>query len=620
MTKACELVNERDKLDYNIKYLQEQYSRWHKEKYSVSSATSKSVFSPAREAGLVGVLNALHFNQAGMTPSDVIELVREQERLGDSWDGWSWWRGFLRRQPDLAIRTASESTPARSNVAISEVELFIEMLNKLYNEYSFPSTSIFNCDETIWFLKRGEIMRKVVGTSDEKAHLKESRAQDSCSSLVFVSADGTGFLNCIILRSGKSSTRPSKKKVSDDDDDEPDEGEQERYDEAVANELELDEDLENEPQQIDGEALDNALKTVKFADITRLVARSKRRSGFLHTAVFFTPTGRTNNAMFANAFNLFVRLYKAHVGDEHDKVARVNALLLLDNLGAHKVRDALDAILAAAEQQVHCRFLPTNTTHFAQPLDALVFASLKRFLALLARRRQRYLTLSGRAASYLVVPLLRIASEMAVTPAVVRSAFERSFMWPWNPNGLLAAARKNNGIADPSPSKRTSLVMKEAIEYARTAAASELQKAKSEPDVRVVKADVVDNVYYSAFDLVGMVTKKADEDAAALAAKAAKKSGVVEKKRKRDEEQDAQRLAKMSTVNFRIAQTIAKVCLNCRAKLDVTENDCIGCESCDVTWCCKTTALCAKMLDMHETYCKTTDNRKKPELLRTKLF
>ena len=216
-------------------------------------------------------------------------------------------------------------------------------------------------------------MRKVVGTSDEKAHLKESRAQDSCSSLVFVSADGTSFLNCIILRSGKSSTRPSKKKVSDDDDDEPDEGEQERYDEAVANELELDEDLENEPQQIDGEALDNALKTVKFADITRLVARSKRRSGFLHTAVFFTPTGRTNNAMFANAFNLFVRLYKAHVGDEHDKVARVNALLLLDNLGAHKVRDALDTILAAAEQQVHCRFLPTNTTHFAQPLDALVF-------------------------------------------------------------------------------------------------------------------------------------------------------------------------------------------------------------------------------------------------------
>ena len=363
-------------------------------------------------------------------------------------------------------------------------------------------------------------MRSVVGSSDEKAHLQESRNQPVASSVQFVSAAGTGVLRCLIFKAGKKKQKKAKVAIDDDDKDVPNDEEQATFDAAVKRALVVDDAVVDEAQVVDEQRLDSMLKVVTFADVSSFNDMSKRGGGFLKTVVYFTESGCANNRMLGDVFNLFVQTYKGLVGNEDDSEAGVNALVFLDNLGAHKAGKARRAILDAAGQSVHFRFLPANGTHVYQPLDHGIFGAQKRLVALLARRRQRHLVMTGRAAAHLVVPLLRRAQQRAVTPAVIQGAFKRAFIWPWAPDEFLAAVLKNNGVVDATPSKQPNPVLAAVVEDVRRVVAKELQVARREPDVHVMRAKVKKEVRYSTFDLARLAADTEREEAEAAAAKA----------------------------------------------------------------------------------------------------
>jgi len=200
---AVKKVIKKCKLEYNAKYVASEYSKWHQQRFSVQSATSTRVLSEAEEAAFVGLLNAYSFNNIALKPNDSINLVRDWKQMGPNWNGWGWWNSFLKRQPDLVVRRASESTRGRDNIDVDATKKFIDMVNEMHQKYRFPRKAIFNIDETKWFIKRGKIIRQVVGSPGGKQNLEESRSQTVASSVQVVSADGTGFLQAIIFKAGK---------------------------------------------------------------------------------------------------------------------------------------------------------------------------------------------------------------------------------------------------------------------------------------------------------------------------------------------------------------------------------------------------------------------------------
>ena len=400
------------------------------------------------------------------------------------------------------------------------------MVNEMHQKDRFPRKAIFNIDETKWFIKRGKIIRQVVGSPGGKQNLEESRSQTVASSVQVVSADGTGFLQAIIFKAGKWQAKVDN---ADDDDDEPTADEANSFFKAMDG-FKLDENEKDVAQEIDGEQLDDALKEVKFGDVRPFNGRSQRSGGFMHTVVYFTEIGCANNVMLGDFFDLFVELWKADVGDADDREAALNALVFLDNLGAHMAGDAGRAIIEAAEQRVYFRFFPANATHVMQPLDALVFAMQKRVLALFVARRQRQLSLTGRTPKHLLFPILRQVQIDAVTVVVIQGAFKRAFICPWQPDMMLAAVLKNNGGADATPSKLPNPVLAAVVESVRSVVANDIQEAKRLPDSMQLTASVKKNTRYTTFDLTELAERNEREKAAAAATKAATKEVKVAKK------------------------------------------------------------------------------------------
>ena len=202
---------------------------------------------------------------------------------------------------------------------------------------------------------------------------------------------------------------------------------------------------------------------------------------------------------------------------------------------------------------------------------------------------------------------------------MIQGAFKRAFIWPWAPDEFLAAVLKNNGVVDATPSKQPNPVLAAVVEDVRRVVANELQVARREPDVHVMRAKVKKEVRYSTFDLARLAADTEREEAEAAAAKASAKEAKEGKKRKREDEADERRLKKMSTENTKLAMTLCKVCLCCRTKLDRADNDAVGCKTCDCTRRCKKFKECKQALAIHERFCEALDLRSKPELLRVKL-
>lgn len=96
------------------------------------------------------------------------------------------------------------------------------------------------------------------------------------------------------------------------------------------------------------------------------------------------------------------------------------------------------------EQKVHTMFLVANSSHFLQPLDDLMYTNFKKVLS--ENARKPYVEESKLSKESLTDVLIAVApttEEQAFTTSVITASFQRTGIWPFNPEIILNRAQLN---------------------------------------------------------------------------------------------------------------------------------------------------------------------------------
>ena len=152
--------------------------------------------------------------------------------------------------------------------------------------------------------------------------------------------------------------------------------------------------------------------------------------------VGFTETGYVNSIIFDKCVRQFIDIWCLKNPGQH-------VWVFGDQLACHS---QLAITRYALDKKVSMWLLPSNTSHFLQPLDHIVFAAFKALL-----RRTTYLTslqglFSGQTARNLFFKLALDAELEAFTPRVIETAFRETGVFPWSPAKIISHAEANSGI------------------------------------------------------------------------------------------------------------------------------------------------------------------------------
>mgnify|MGYP005855586531 CR=1 FL=1 len=167
------------------------------------------------------------------------------------------------------------------------------------------------------------------------------------------------------------------------------------------------------------------------------------------TMVAYNESGYVTSDLFAQYMQEFVRYW-------YNLYCDTGCRFFVDNLGAHKNV----ATLPTKELQranIELAYLPKNTTHFTQPLDDIVFAIFKSILNSDARAfftDAALFSLDAAQVKKIRDNALYLALAYAEGDAFTRlhniMAFERTCLFPWNPERLLEKARANASLVCPT--------------------------------------------------------------------------------------------------------------------------------------------------------------------------
>lgn len=119
------------------------------------------------------------------------------------------------------------------------------------------------------------------------------------------------------------------------------------------------------------------------------------------------------------------------------------AIIMFDNAKCHNVSEIKDAW---AKENVHLVYLPPNTTHLLQPLDALPFATYKRKL-----RDFEYLCDDDVPVNSESLNLkeknVTEALERALQKHIIRRGFRQTHVYPFDKEKIVEVVEKN--VANP---------------------------------------------------------------------------------------------------------------------------------------------------------------------------
>jgi hypothetical protein len=123
------------------------------------------------------------------------------------------------------------------------------------------------------------------------------------------------------------------------------------------------------------------------------------------------------------------------------------ALVILDN---HSSRDILDTETLWNDHKIHFLFIPPHTSHVVQPLDLCPNMIYKRLLT------NRYKPLKGEntnARRNRVLKASITALQTALSPYYSESGWEKSGLYPFNPERVLEGGLVPRTINDESPAE-----------------------------------------------------------------------------------------------------------------------------------------------------------------------
>ncbi|XP_063219710.1 uncharacterized protein LOC134529495 [Bacillus rossius redtenbacheri] len=120
---------------------------------------NRQVFTPLQEIALVSYIKTCSDIYFGLTPRDVRHLAflcgkKYNVPMPNTWSdkelaGADWLSSFLKRHPDLSIRTPEATSLGRaSSFNRANVSKFFDKLSEVYDRHSFTANDIWNVDET----------------------------------------------------------------------------------------------------------------------------------------------------------------------------------------------------------------------------------------------------------------------------------------------------------------------------------------------------------------------------------------------------------------------------------------------------------------------------------------
>ena len=160
----------------------------------------------------------------------------------------------------------------------------------------------------------------------------------------------------------------------------------------------------------------------------------KRDYGF-REFVCYTETGFVNKPLFEKILLKFEELW-------HQDNPGLKCLLLGDNCSTHL---DVDTMLDMYLKGVHMAFFAPLTTHFSQPLDSTIFALLKPLVYALLEQKVFNLQLLRKSTKRTTVAEAQEAAIQTLTKGIIKDAFEKTGIWPWNPEKLLTLAQEQLG-------------------------------------------------------------------------------------------------------------------------------------------------------------------------------
>jgi len=159
----------------------------------------------------------------------------------------------------------------------------------------------------------------------------------------------------------------------------------------------------------------------------------RRQTRGSHKTVWaFTDSGCIDAALFLKCLQKFREIFaEAHPG--------LDPVVILDNLSAHKTRAVLEW---ATRLHVHLFFLPPDTTHFLNPLDAEAFTVLKRTLEAEFNKHVASIAASGRSIAEAVLAIA-MKARTHLTSTVISASYASTGIYPWNEQLVITRAKMN---------------------------------------------------------------------------------------------------------------------------------------------------------------------------------
>ena len=300
----------------SVETLLKRYQRLTKKYPELKTKTdSRNTLSKEQEDALAHSLAAFSQCHLGLSCQAIQNLVKDNFSCTIS---KSWITRFLKRNGMFSLLKMKKLSVARSGEIISKLtNHFIVEHTKFLDEHKMwnSPSRIFNFDESRVGAYQGKTCyRKTLYLKGSgQSSQKCNRAVQTTSVLPVVSADGKVLVVYYIL-----------------------------------------------PASFKEEAYEG---TAKFSILNYTPATRQH-----YPEMFaFTETGFVNQSLFKVIMHDIQKRIATRLGD-------VETLFLLDNCAIHK---DIDLILSLADKRLFLNFLPPNTTHFLQPLDAYFFGRFK---------------------------------------------------------------------------------------------------------------------------------------------------------------------------------------------------------------------------------------------------
>jgi len=258
----------------------------------------------------------------------------------------------------------------------------------------------------------------------------------------------------------------------------------------------------------------------------------------------------------------------------HARYPGIQALLFGDQLAAHRRSDIVEYALGLG---LFLFSLSKNTSHITQPLDEAPFGTMQADKV----RRNEKAVMDGMLTNTNTRDALLLAAyaaeRRAFTGPIIRGAFRRRGLWPFDPELMKANVRANLGLVD---------IGETAVEAARHAASEVIMAAQGRVDEARAgsssgRAVVKRGVVHSPFLLLEQQRKV--QEAAAKAEKDKAVRRVAREERKVNQERE---LAE------KVASRELHRCRVCADKVHRGGKTWVGC-ACGAFWVCP---ACSKQL------------------------